>query len=173
MQKNKIDSAKLKQNLVDILNESFILVENDDHKIKTEGFDLEVYSAPFISDVIDYFLNNNLYELELNDKLNSRLIDFIGCVYNELRKVYSSEREGALFYFAENLRDFVEKSFGNDSIDNLLEINENIFEEMISNGVDIYDQKKKFENIKKKTLEQENNKDNVEPLVSILILIKY
>lgn len=56
-----------------------------------------------------------------------------------------------MFYFAENLREFAEKNFGDESIDNLLEINENVFEEMVSNGVDIYEQNQKYEFLKKKT----------------------
>ena len=136
-----------------MLSESFILVENDEHKAKSEGFDLERYSTSFISDIIDNFLNTNLNEQELNDNLNKKVVEFLGVVYNELKKVYTTEKNGALFYFAENLKEFTEKNFGDESIDNLLEINENLFEEMIANGVDIYEQIKKYEVIKKKTIQ--------------------
>lgn len=153
---------ELKQHLVDLLSENFILVENDEHKIKSEGFDLERYSASFMSEIIDSFLNTNLYEQELNDKLNKKVVEFLGVVFNELKKVYTTERNGALFYFAENLKEFIEKNFGDESIDNLLEINENVFEELVANGVDIYEQIQKYENIKKKTTENVNNDANEE-----------
>ncbi len=164
MKKNNIDLVKLKQILVEILNENFILVENDDNKIITEGFDLDKFSDPFISDLIEYFLKMNSNETELNDMVSKRLIDFIGNVYNELKNIYSTEREGALYFFADNLKDFIEKNFGDDSIDNLLEINENVFEEMVSNGIDIFEEIKKNEN-KKKTMDQSDKKQNNNPIV--------
>ncbi len=142
---------QLKQHIVDLLSENIILVENDEHKIKSEGFELENYSAAFVSDILDSFLNPNLIEQELNDKLNKHVVEFFGVVFHELRNVYSSERGGALFYFAENLKEFVEKNFGDESVDNLLEINENVFEELVSNGIDIYEQNQKNELLKKKT----------------------
>jgi hypothetical protein len=107
-------------------------------------------------------MNSN--ETELNDMVSKRLIDFIGNVYNELKNIYSTEREGALYFFADNLKDFIEKNFGDDSIDNLLEINENVFEEMVSNGIDIFEEIKKNEN-KKKTMDQSDKKQNNNPIV--------
>lgn len=142
---------QLKQHIVDLLNENFLIAESDEHRIKSEGFDLESYSSSFISDILNCFLNTNLSEQEINDKLNKRVVEFLGVVFNELKKVYTSERNGALFYFAENFREFIEKNFGEESVDNLFEINENVFEELVSNAVDVYEQTQKDEALKKKT----------------------
>lgn len=154
---------------MDLLNENFILAENDEHKIKSEVFDLERYSTSFISEILDYFLNTNLYEQELNDKLNKKVVEFLGVVFCELKNVYTSERNGALFYFAENLKEFIEKNFGDEAIDNLLEINENVFEEMVSNGIDIYEQIQKYETLKKRA--SGNTESNTDAVAFVILLI--
>jgi len=108
----------------------------------------------------------------LNSKIHKRVVEFLGLVFNELKMVYSTEREGALYYFAENLGDFIQKNFGDDSFDNLLEINEDVFEEMIANAVDIYDQNQRSDLLKKKNNEKANNNQSLVSLFAKFSFLK-
>ena len=172
LQEKNLTLEKFKEHLVDLLSENLILVESDADKIKSEGFDLEKYSTSFISDLLDILLNKNINEQELNNKLQKIFVEFLGLAFNELKKVYTSEREGALYYFSENIREFIEKNFGEEAIDNLMEINDDVFAEMVSNGVDIYEQIQKNETLKKKISEQVNsNSNNQQQFVKSIIII--
>lgn len=115
-------------------------MESDQDKIIGDSFDLEKYSPGFISDTIDLFLNKNLTTEELNKSLHKRFILFVGEVFNDVKKVYSTDGNGALYYFSANICDFIEKKFSDLAIDNLMEINDGLFEEMVSNAVDLYEQ---------------------------------
>lgn len=107
----------------------------------------------------------------MNSNIHKRVVEFVGLVFNELMKVYSTQREGALYYFAENLGDFIQKNFGDDCFDNLIEINEDVFEEMIANAVDIYEQNQRSDTLKKRNNEKADNNQSLVSLFTISVFI--
>lgn len=91
----------------------------------------------FVGKILDAF--NSLTNLEdLNTKMTMIFAEFVGKFTIELEKIYLNGKEGALFCFAENIIKFFSSFISEEAIDNLLEINPNVFEEMMDNGIDLY-----------------------------------
>lgn len=109
------------------------------------NFNCEAITRKFISNLTEIFLSENSSE-EKNSKITFITSEFISAIFFDLEKIYTNGKEGALFCFAENLIKFFTSFISEDAIDNLLEINPNVFEEMMENGIDLHE-----ENLKKNT----------------------
>lgn len=84
---------------------------------------------------------------ELNKNLENYYILFIGEISEDLKKVYKTGITGATHYLAGNTEDFMDKLFGYDTYNNVLELNERTFDEVYESGLDLYNQLKKDEKI--------------------------
>jgi len=126
-----------------ILTGNFTLIENEEMKIKMNSkFNSEEICRNFIFKFIEIFETENF------SKMTFIFAEFIGLCFNELEKIYENGREGALFCLAENLINFFSEFVCEEGMDNLLEINPNVFEEMMENGIDLYKENSKKENVK-------------------------
>jgi hypothetical protein len=114
-------------------------------KIKINSkFNSEDIFVNFILKIVEIFQSEKNYSSEeMNSKMTFIFADFVGTLINEREKIYVNGREGALFCLAENLIKFFTTFICEEAMDDLLEINPNLFEEMMENGVDLYKENSK------------------------------
>lgn len=133
-----------------IFTENFTLIQNEDIKLKNNSkFNPEEICRNFIKKFFDIFVseNSNSSFEELNSKMTFIFAEFVGLSCIELEKIYENGREGALFCLAENLIKFFSSFICEEGMDNLLEINPNVFEEMMENGIDLHNESLKKGNL--------------------------
>jgi hypothetical protein len=139
-------------------------------KIKNNSkFNPEEICRNFIKNFFEIFISENSNEKnftidELNSKMTFNFAEFVGLMYIELEKIYENEKEGALFCLAENLIKFFSGFICEEGMDNLLEINPNVFEEMMENGIDLYE-----ESLKKGNMNMNINDINDSEFVAFLL----